>query len=92
MLVRLVEVEKGTRGSSTRLKEVYLNPQHIISVADDFQSNQSLISEAENLGLQPNIAFSLVTIQEGTHPRTLTVVGSPGQVYDKIRKRQVLRG
>ena len=92
MLVRLVEVERGMRGGSARLKEVYLNPQHIISVTDDLVSNENLMTEVVNLGLAPEAMFSKVTIQEGNMPRSLTIVGSPAEVYHKIRKRQVLKG
>jgi len=92
MLVRLVEVERGMRGGTARLKEVYLNPQHIISVTDDLISNESLMTEAANLGLEPEAMFSKVTIQEGNMPRSLIIVGSPAEVYRKIRKKQVLRG
>lgn len=92
MLVRLVEVERGMRGGTARLKEVYLNPQHIISVTDDLISNESLMTEAANLGLAEGAIFSKVTIQEGNMPRSLIIVGSPAEVYRKIRKKQVLRG
>lgn len=92
MLVKLVEIERGMRGGTARLKEVYLNPQHIISVTDDLISNESLMTEAANLGLTPGVMFSKVTIQEGNMPRSLIIVGSPAEVYRKIRKKHVLKG
>ena len=92
MLVKLVEIERGMRGGTARLKEVYLNPQHIISVTDDLISNESLMTEATNLGLTDGAVFSKVTIQEGNMPRSLIIVGSPAEVYRKIRKKHVLKG
>ena len=35
---------------------------------------------------------SKVVIQEGTVPRSMTVVGSPSSVYKVIKRKQVLRG
>ena len=92
MLVKLIEVEKGLRGSTAKLREVYVNPQHIISVTDDIVSNETLVTETVRLGLSDQVAFSKVTIQEGNVPRSLVIVGTPREVYNKIRKKQILKG
>ena len=92
MLIRLVEVEKTIRGSSAFLKEIYLNPDHIISIMDDVRANQTLVQEAIALGLDAEVKFSKITIQEGTSPKIITVVGTPGQIYKKLKKKTVLRG
>tara|TARA_R110000824_G_scaffold394130_1_gene593740 strand:+ start:334 stop:612 length:279 start_codon:yes stop_codon:yes gene_type:complete len=92
MLVKLIEVEKGLRGSTAKLREVYINPQHIISVTDDLVSNETLVTETVRLGLSDQVAFSKVTIQEGNVPRSLVIVGTPREVYNKIKKKQILKG
>ena len=92
MLVKLIEVEKGLRGSTAKLREVYINPQHIISVTDDIVSNETLVTETVRLGLSDQVAFSKVTIQEGNVPRSLVIVGTPREVYNKIKKKQILKG
>ena len=92
MLVKLIEVQRGVRGGTATIREVYLNPSHIISVSDDIVANQSLLTEASHLGLAKETTFSKVVIQEGTVPRSMTVVGSPSSVYKVIKRKQVLRG
>ena len=92
MLVKLIEVVRGMRGGSASLKEIYLNPAHIISVSEDRRTDESLIQEAVNLGLSENISFSLITVQEGSTPRSFTIVGPPSEIYKKIRKKQILKG
>ena len=92
MLVKLVEVKREMRGGTATLSEIYVNSTHIISVTEDVQASQYLVTEAKRLGLHDDIKFSKVTIAEGSQSKSLTVVGSPPEVYGKIKQRQVLRG
>ncbi len=91
-MVKLIEIKKTMRGGGSTLSELYINPDHIVSVSEDTFANENLINEAKNLGLIEGVKFSKVIISEGNYPRTLTVVGSPAEIFNKIRKRQVLRG
>ena len=90
MLVKLIEVQRGMRGGTASLREVYLNPQHIISVVED--PVVVLIAEIVRLGLIEGTVFSKITMQEGSSSKSVTVVGQPSEIYNKIKKRQVLRG
>ena len=92
MLVKLIEVKRGMRGGTATLNEIYINSAHIVSVSEDFVAGESLISEAKQLGLVEGVRFSKVTISEGSQIRSLTVVGTPSDVYNKVKKRQILRG
>tara|TARA_Y100001963_G_C6781357_1_gene450079 strand:+ start:519 stop:797 length:279 start_codon:yes stop_codon:yes gene_type:complete len=92
MLIKLIAVEQQMRGGTASLSEVYLNPQHIISVTHDSRANEMLISEATRLGLDPNVSFSRVTVHEGNNPKVLTIVGTPAEIYQRVKKKQILRG
>ena len=92
MLVKLIEVKKGMRGGTASLSEIYVNSSHIVSVSEDLIAAESLINEAQQLGLIEGVRFSKVIISEGNQTRSLTVVGTPYDVYGKIKKRQILRG
>ena len=92
MLIKLFEIERGLRGGTATIREIYLNPSHIISVSDDRIANQSLLSEASHLGLDSETAFSKIIIQDGSVPRSMTVVGTPSSIYKTIKSKQVLRG
>ena len=75
-----------------RLNVVYLNPRHIISIAEDSISNENLLEEAVKLGLSEQVSFCRVTIHEGNQPRTLTIVGSSSEIHQKLIKKQILKG
>jgi O-phosphoseryl-tRNA(Cys) synthetase len=92
MLVKLIEVKRGMRGGTAYLNEIYVNSNHIISVSDDSSANQNLVNEAKQLGLVEGVKFSKISIAEGNQTRTLTVVGTPSEIYSKVKKRQMLRG
>ncbi len=92
MLVKLIEVKRGMRGGTASLNEIYVNSSHIISVSEDMVANESLVQEAKTLGLMENVRFSKIVISEGNTTRALTVVGTPSEVHNKVKKRQILRG
>ena len=92
MLVKLIEVKRGMRGGTAFLNEIYVNSSHIISVSEDSNANQNLVNEVADLGLVDGIKFSRVVLSEGNQTRVLTVVGTPSEVHNKVKKRQVLRG
>ncbi len=92
MLIKLIEVKRGMRGDTASLSEIYVNSSHIISVSEDLLANNSLLNEVSNLGLVDGVRFSTVVVSEGNQVRSLTVVGTPVEVHNKIKKRQVLRG
>mgnify|MGYP003122280221 CR=1 FL=1 len=92
MLIKLIEVKRGMRGGTASLNEIYVNSSHIISVSEDMAANENLIHETKTLGLMDNVRFSKIIISEGSTTRVLTVVGTPSEVHNKVRKRQVLKG
>ena len=90
MLIKLVKVERGPTGVFSSLKEVYVNINHIASVT----SEGDIISlvEKKSIGLLDNIQLSKVVIIEGNRSRSITVVGEPNDIYNKVNKKQILRG
>ena len=92
MLIKMMEVRRGLTGGAVVLNEIYINSSHIVSVTDDIQSNQHLVREAGNIGLIDGTRFSKVVISEGSSTRSIIVVGSSSEVYNRIKERQVLRG
>tara|TARA_Y100000034_G_scaffold98296_1_gene120321 strand:- start:21 stop:299 length:279 start_codon:yes stop_codon:yes gene_type:complete len=92
MLIKLVEVKRGMRGGSASLGEIYINSSHIVSVSQDLITSESLINESSSLGLVSGVEFSKIIITEGSQSRAITVVGSPAEIYSKVKKRQILRG
>lgn len=89
MLVKLIEVFKP-EGERLHLDEIHVSPDAVKMIRKE--TNVNMINEAHALGIVHNAQFSRVTINEGSHARTITVVGSPEELRRKLNKRQILRG
>ena len=89
MLIRLIEVYKPP-GERLHLGEVYVSGQAVTSIRQEPSS--SMLKEAVELGLSPEASFSRVTINEGGIARTITVVGSPVEIKNKLGIRNLLKG
>ena len=87
MLVKLIEVYKPA-GDRMRLDEIYVNGNAVTSIRSDNQ----LLSEAVELGISPDASFSRVTINEGGMARTITVIGSPVEIKNKLGIKNLLKG
>lgn len=73
-----------------QLDEVYVSGQAVTSIRPE--SNTQMISEAVELGVSPEASFSRLTINEGGVARTITVVGSPVEVKNKLGIKNLLKG
>jgi len=76
------------------MKEVYVNPESVVSVRLD-EDTSRLLKEGElPWELHQEQSFSIVTLKTGTSPEEITVVGSPSQVVEKCyaSKVRLLKG
>jgi hypothetical protein len=70
------------------LDEVYVSGDAVTSIRSDNQ----MLSEAVELGISPDASFSRVTINEGGMARTITVIGSPVEIKNKLGIKNLLKG
>jgi len=97
MLVKLTEVcVKGaftSPESSYALREIFINPEHVIMIREEAQMRQ--LNEQSSLieGLTSGHSFSKVTLNRGQRGEVV-VVGSPDAIRKSLNqsRRQVLRG
>jgi|TARA_R110000744_G_scaffold19881_1_gene52212 hypothetical protein len=87
MLIKLIEIFKQP-GDRMRLDEVYVSGDAVTSIRSDNQ----MLSEAVELGISPDASFSRVTINEGGMARTITVIGSPVEIKNKLGIKNLLKG
>tara|TARA_Y100000592_G_C5391482_1_gene278467 strand:- start:467 stop:757 length:291 start_codon:yes stop_codon:yes gene_type:complete len=96
MLVRLTEVcNTGavTNNAQYSLREVYINPEHVVMVREEQRLKQ--INEQNRLvdGLDSDHRFSKLTIDKGHTGTEIVVVGAPDAIENILKKqRQLLRG
>ena len=97
MVVKLVEVHSHhavTSNKSYTLREVFINPQRVVSMRED-KGFQSLLSEGElPEGMSDSQIFTRVFLDQGQGGHSIVVVGDPMSVDKKLTEgqRQVLRG
>jgi len=100
MLVKLTEVCGGNptfialRDQFT-LKEVFVNPEHVVMVREEARmrqlNEQGLLPE----GLDTNHRFSKLTINRGHTGTEIVVVGAPEMVETELnlsKNKQLLKG
>ncbi len=87
MLIKLIEIFKQP-GDRMRLDEVYVSGDAVTSIRSDNQ----MLSEAVELGISPDASFSRVTINESGIARTITVIGSPVEIKNKLGIKNLLKG
>ena len=96
MLVKLTEVcgtGAVTTGRRYSLREVFVNPEHVVMVREEHQmkslNEQGMLTE----GLSKDHRFSKITIDKGTTGTDIVVIGDPNTVETALNKRSyVIRG
>tara|TARA_R110000824_G_scaffold8737_1_gene39517 strand:- start:2976 stop:3254 length:279 start_codon:yes stop_codon:yes gene_type:complete len=89
-MIRLVEVTKEFKAYS--LREIFINPEHVISLREDIHMKQSLtegkMTRLGDLSLQQS--FTKLVLDKGTVGLEITVVGAPILIESKLREGQEL--
>ena len=97
MIVKLVEVYETTSRrsnaeSSYSLREVYVNPDHIVSMREDMSTKSKLTSGLLPENLSRDQEFTKLFINRGTWGSAMIVIGSPSSVHQKLRGKGLLKG
>ena len=96
MLVKLTEVcgtGAVTAGRRYSLREVFVNPEHVVMVREEHQmknlNEQGMLTE----GLNKEHRFSKITIDKGTTGTEIVVIGDPMTVESALNTHSyVLKG
>jgi len=97
MVVKLIEVHSHhavTSNKSYTLREVFINPQRVVSMRED-TGFSSLLSEGElPEGMHDNQTFTRIFLDQGQGGRSIVVVGDPISIDKKLTEgqRRVLKG
>ena len=98
-LVEIVENRSNYTGSSVAnktysLREVTVNPQHVICLREESTMTRRLNEGSLPEGLDSRQGFTKVTLDRGQTGLDLVVVGNPAQIKEKLQicVREILRG
>ena len=96
MLVKLTEVcgtGAVTTGRRYSLREVFVNPEHVVMVREEHALRNLNESGLLTEGLDKEHRFSKITIDKGTTGTEITVIGDPNTVETALNQRSyVLKG
>lgn len=94
--VKLMEVYNGSQGvaRSYSLREIYINPQHVICLRAE-PSLENMLKEGRLIdGLDKRQKFTRVSVSNNAYEEDIVVIGSIDEVYKKLNTeaRNLLRG
>ncbi len=94
--IKLMEVYNGSQGvaRSYSLREIYINPQHVICLRAE-AGLENMLQEGRLIdGLDKRQKFTRISVSNNTHEEEILVIGSIDEVYKKLNTdtRDLLRG
>ena len=96
MNIKLAEVYNMGIGSESNfsLRDIYINPSHVIYLREDLNAKRSLHEGKFPSGLDERQEFTKITINKGNYGQDIIVVGTVEEIQKKllIDRRELLRG
>tara|TARA_R100000234_G_C4980835_1_gene170757 strand:+ start:587 stop:877 length:291 start_codon:yes stop_codon:yes gene_type:complete len=96
MVVKLVEIAETYDVGATKkyvLREVFVNPEHVICLRPDELAKRKLNENKLPPNLDKRQEFTTVQMNSGHNGFTITVIGDPSSVEQKLRRNvKVIRG
>jgi len=75
------------------LREIYINPDHVVCLREDFQSSRLLTEGSLPEDLDPRQEFTNVSLNKGTYGQDIVVIGPISEVHQKLySQRELLKG
>ena len=92
-MVKLTQIKKDSF-NMYRITSIYVNPKHIVFMSEESTFRQELIEGKIDLGLDKNITFTKIKINESANFSEIIVVGTPEMIESKISTttKKLLRG
>jgi hypothetical protein len=98
-MIKLIEICESLRAAkaskkSYTLREIYVNPKHVISLREEIAYKQKLAEGTLPDDLDSRQSFTRVTLDKGHSGLDVVVVGSPGIIESKLKggKKELLHG
>ena len=103
MVIKLTEVLKtnkfmsetgAPKGGDYILREVFVNPEHVVCLREDNLYKKLLMEEHLIEGLDKNQSFTRIYLDRGQAGIEITAVGHPSSIQEKLglATKQLLKG
>ncbi len=93
--IRFVEIYNRSAVGTSKdysLREVYINPDHVVCLREDFHSSKLLMEGYLPDTLDPRQEFTTVSLNKGTYGQDIVVVGPVAETHSKLYSQQLLKG
>jgi hypothetical protein len=90
MLINLTEVVEDQMSKTYTLREVTINPSHVVAVREDSNAKNALHEGRMTEGLRKDQQFSRLVIGAGQYGMNIVVVGSPLMIQEKLNNTKTL--
>ena len=95
-VIKFIEISRElsiTENKDYKLREVYINPEHVVFMREDHNALRLLKEEQLPNDLDQRQRFTRITLNKGSNGQELVVVGNPEMTEKKLfSNKQVLRG
>jgi hypothetical protein len=97
-MIKLIEVCEASSASRVKkrylLREVYVNPKHVVSLREESGYQQKLEEGLLPDGLDVRQHFTRITLDKGHTGLEMVVVGAPHVVEERLQadRRELLHG
>jgi len=95
-VVKLVEISRELNISENKdykLREVYINPEHVVFMREDHNAKRLLKERRLPGDLDERQRFTRIVLNKGASGQELVVVGNPEMTEQKLfSNKQLLRG
>jgi hypothetical protein len=93
MLIRLTEAVENTGNNTYGLREISINPTHVIAIRPDGEARRALSENRMPQGLSQSTDFCRVYLNTGGSGLSVLVVGSQDILEGKLKSsRTLLKG
>ena len=90
MLISLTEVVEDGSNKTYFLREVTVNPAHVVAVREDQSAKNALNEGRMTEGVRKDQQFSRLVIGAGQYGMNIVVVGSPSMIQEKLNNTKTL--
>ena len=82
-----------TNNAKYSLREVFVNPEHVVMVREEYRLKQLNEEGLISAGLDTNHRFSKIVIDKGNAGTEIVVIGAPEMIEQTLHsQKQILRG
>jgi hypothetical protein len=97
LVIKLIEIARElniAEGKDYKLREVYINPNHVVMLREDAHTTRLLQEKRLPENLDSQQSFTRLMMQRGSSGTEVVVVGTPDVIREKLFKAsaELLKG